>query len=92
MPVGGVGPGGLTDEDYLAVTAFVLAERGVGGAGALTLANAAGISLAPAATPVPTRGLLPVTATPTTPPALAASDNIPPRAPTILEPAPALLW
>ena len=92
--MGGVGPGGLTDEDYLAVTAFVLAERGVRGADAFTVASAAGISLAPTAIPVPTSDLQTVTATPTlaAAAALAASDNAPPRAPTILEPAPALLW
>ena len=91
MPVGGVGPRGLSDVDYLAVTSFVLSERGVRGADALTVANAAGISLAPAALPVPTGYPLTVTATPPPPPALAATDNTPPQAPTILEPAPALL-
>ena len=92
MPADGVGPGGLTDPEYLAVTAFVLEERGVRGAGVLTLASAAGMSVAATPAPAPTRR--PPTATPTPTEAVvltpAASGNTPPQAPAIVEPA--LLW
>ena len=94
MPADGVGPGGLTDPEYLAVTAFVLEERGVRGAGVLTLASAAGMSVAATPAPAPTRR--PPTATPTPTEAVvltpAASGNTPPQAPTLLEPATEVVW
>ena len=101
MPLEGVGPGGLSDAEYLAITAAILDKRGVPQDGALNRATAAGIllaptTLAPAAAPVPT---LPVGSTP--PPTgvaatsvltPAASGNTPPQAPTLLEPAAPVRW
>ena len=92
MPVDGVGPGGLADSEYLAVTAFMLEERGVSGAGTLTEAGAGEISLARTTVPLPTRESLATPATPTAAVALtpAASGNTPPQPPVIVEPE--LLW
>ena len=95
MPVDGVGPGGLADSEYLAVTAFVLKERGVLGAGTLTEAGAGEISLARTTTPLPTREPPETPATPAAPTAAvaltpAASGNTPPQPPVIVEPE--LLW
>ena len=75
------------------MTAFVLQERGVEGAGTLTVAGAAEISLAPTATlaltddrPGPATPISTVTVALTP----APSGNTPPQAPVIVEPA--LLW
>ena len=53
MPLGGDGPGSLSDADYLAAVAFILNARGVTYAGGLSAARAADVVLAPTATPVP---------------------------------------
>ena len=95
MPVDGVGPGGLADSEYLAVTAFMLEERGVSGADTLTEAGAGEISLARTTVPLPTRESLATPATPATPTAAVAltpapSGNTPPQPPVIVEPE--LLW
>ena len=92
MPVDGVGPGALTDAEYLAVTAIILDERGGRRDGALDAATAAGISLAPTAAPVPTGGPPTAAATLTAAVVLtpAASGNTPPQPPVIVEPQ--LLW
>ena len=93
MPLGGDGPGSLTDAEYLAVVAFILDARDISYSGALSAATAAGVSLAPEATPVPAAQPL-VTApvrTPSATPTPAASGNTPPHAPFIIEPAPVLL-
>ena len=93
MPLGGDGPGSLTDDEYLAVVAFLLDAREITYSGALSSATAAGVSLAPAPTPVP--AVQPSVAapvrTPSATPTPAASGNTPPHAPFIIEPAPALL-
>ena len=89
MPLTGVGPGGLSDTEYLAITAFVVESRGVGYSGLLTTANAADISLAPpdptAPTPAPPMAPTPIP-TPSATPTPAATGNTRPQAPTLLEP------
>ena len=93
MPLGGDGPGSLSDADYLAAVAYILDARGVTYTGGLSTARAADVVLAPAATPVP-RAVTPVpTAAPTPTPVAtpAASGNTPPHAPVLIEPAPVLL-
>ena len=93
MPPGDDGPGSLSDAEYLAIVAFILDKRDVTHAGALSLATAAEVSLAPAADPVPTT----VTTVPTAAPAAtqvatpAHSGNSPPYTPVLIEPAPVLL-
>ena len=99
MPVDGVGPGGLSAADYLAITSVILDERGVPQAGVLDTARAAGISLA--TTPVSAAQPLPPAAEASPPPpsaaaslvpTRAASGNTPPLAPTLVEPAAEVLW
>ena len=94
MPVGGVGPGGLSDADYLAVTAVMLTERGVRLDGVIDEAATADITLGTgsatnlATGPAPTAAMradIPV-------PTRAASGNTPPQAPVLLEPGAAVLW
>ena len=94
MPVDGVGAGGLSDADYLALTAAILDDRGVPRDGVLDVAAAAATSLASTITTVPAQR--PV-ATVTVPagarvPTRAASGNTPPLAPTLLEPAEEVVW
>ncbi len=92
MPIDGVGPGGLSDAEYRAVTAFVLDERGVDYSGALSTATAANISLAPTPSPIPTAQPQPAPTPTTVPvPTPASSGNTPPAAPVIVEPAPPIL-
>ena len=94
MPVDGVGPGGLSDANYLAVTAVILDERGVRLDGALVEASAGGISLASATTDTLAVGPAPTAAVRTDMPVptRAASGNTPPQAPILLEPATEVLW
>lgn len=94
MPVDGVGPGGLSDADYLAVTAVILAERGTRFEGALDQAASADLVLGPVATAEPAAGPAPTAAMRADIPAptRAASGNTPPQAPGLLEPGPAVLW
>ena len=93
MPLGGDGPGSLSDADYLAAVAFILNARGVTYAGGLSAARAADVVLAPTATPVPAAATPVPTAAPTPTPVAtpAASGNTPPHAPIVIEPAPVLL-
>ena len=93
MPLGGDGPGSLSDADYLAAVAFILNARGVTYAGGLSAARAADVVLAPTATPVPAAATPVPTAAPTPTPVStpAASGNTPPHAPVLIEPAPVLL-
>ena len=93
MPLGGDGPGSLSDADYLAVVAFILDSRDVTYPGTLSQATASDVMLTPTATPVPTAASPVPTAVPTAPPVATAapSGNTPPQAPVIIEPAPALL-
>ena len=92
MPLAGDGPGSLSDAEYLAVVAFFIDARGVTYSGALSPATAGDVSLAPAATPIPT--VEPTVSTPVPTPAVVAtpapSGNTPPQAPSIIEPGPAL--
>ncbi len=92
MPLAGDGPGSLSDAEYLAVVAFFIDARGVTYSGALSPATAGEVSLAPAATPIPT--VEPTVSTPVPTPAVVAtpapSGNTPPQAPAIIEPGPAL--
>ena len=100
MPVDGVGPGGLSDADYLAITAAILDTRGVPQVSALDAAIASGISLATTTSASPAQP--PPSLVGSTQPrnavaetsvlAPAASGNTPPRAPTLLEPAAEVLW
>ena len=93
MPVDGVGPGGLSAADYLAITAAILHQRGVQRYGVLNAASAAGISLAPtAAAPVSVPGLSVSVQVEAPVPTRAASGNTPPRAPIMLEPEQAVVW
>lgn len=95
MPQGGDGPGSLSDAEYLAVVAFILDSRDVTYAGALSEATASDVSLAPAVTRAPRDATsVPTAASATTPSPVATrapGGNTPPRAPVLLEPAPALL-
>lgn len=93
MPAGGVGPGGLMDIEYLRITAFILNARGVLDADIdLTIDLANDTSLTPGDASPSTAMVVPAP-TPRSAPVLtpAASGNTPPQAPTLVEPATALL-
>ena len=94
MPVDGVGPGGLSDADYLALTAAILDDRGVPHAGVLDLAAAAATSLVATTTPAPAERLATTVTVPAGArvPTRAPSGNTPPLAPTLVEPAEEVLW
>ncbi len=93
MPLGGDGPGSLTDAEYLAAVAFILDARDIAYSGALASATAAGVSLAPENPPIPPvrPSVIAPVRTPSPTPTPAASGNTPPYAPYIIEPAPSLL-
>ena len=94
MPVDGVGPGGLSNAAYLAITAVILNERGVRLDGALVEAATAGISLAASPSTVPPAGSPPTVAVRADAPVptRAASGNTPPQAPIMLEPGQEVVW